>query len=80
MIHTVLSSFVPLTDGGNEKNFPVPPDMLERMLQSNSSSGGSGRRSGGEASSEPDTGVEPPAGIAFRNVTPVLDLPGGGAG
>jgi len=56
------------SDGGNEKNFPMPPDKLERLLCSAQHRGyGTGRRGGVSEGSEAET-VDPPAGMAFQNV------------
>jgi hypothetical protein len=60
------------SDGGNEKNFPVPAHLLKRLVnsktcpchpESKSDNGGS------SGQSDPEV-VEPPAGLAFQNVSP----------
>lgn len=55
------------SDGGNEKNFPMPPEKFKRLLYHRN--GGSGHQSGSETGGDP---VDPPAGIAFQNIQPDL--------
>ncbi len=62
------------SDGGNEKNFPVPPEKLEMLLCSNSSSRkvASGYSSDSNSMLDPSEQVEPPAGLAFQSLQPDL--------
>ena len=43
------------SDGGNEKNFPMPPEKLKRLLNQKDPSEGT---------------IDPPAGLAFQNLQP----------
>ena len=62
------------SDGGNEKNFPIPPDykyLQSNVLKTSSRDGGeSGRVVEPEESDEGGGGIEAPAGLAFRNIRP----------
>ena len=62
------------SDGGNEKNFPIPPDykyLQSNVLKTSSRDGGeSGRVVEPEESDEGGGGIEAPAGLAFRNLRP----------
>lgn len=54
------------SDGGNEKNFPMPPEKLKKLLfQRNHASA-----NGGDLSDPPPPSdfVDPPAGLAFQNL------------
>ena len=57
------------SDGGNEKNFPMPPEKLKRLLLKNGSSS-AGHLSGSENGA--NDAVDPPAGLAFQNIQPDL--------
>ncbi len=50
------------SDGGNEKNFPVPPEKLERLMLGKCKS-----RAGAAIDS-----IDPPAGLSFQSVQPDL--------
>jgi len=67
------------SDGGNEKNFPIPPDykyLQSNVLKTSSRDGGESGRVGGDGVVEPEEsdegggGIEAPAGLAFRNIRP----------
>jgi hypothetical protein len=64
------------SDGGNEKNFPMPPHLLKRLVKN-------GNRScschpeptqqpspSAVNSAENNEGIDPPAGLSFQNLSP----------
>lgn len=60
------------SDGGNEKNFPMPPEKLKRLLfQRHAGSGGDNSGSDSNMPNGVDL-VEPPAGLAFQNLSQEL--------
>ena len=68
------------SDGGNEKNFPMPPDTLKRLTSKRCSCHPAEEIFPPPAPLRPplpdppqdgdDDAIEPPAGIGFRNIQP----------